>query len=268
MPRSAADATRFTATGPYAYGKPTSRASTIALNSAPAPLNETPQQKVLRLRDAARKARGGQTSTFDRVVTVGRSVADRVHRFTAMTLIGFTGVASVVALFSLGDMIIYNRRKRKEWFNDMREKEARELAAAQEAAALGAADEDQILLINRVRAAQEADAAKKSRPGLFKRITGVFYGGLSQEEQQGGKLNTSIVEQARDAVSNAGEEVKEEGLGIMRAVEDKRREGEKAIEAHAPQVRVNGGPLDQLGAEASVKSEEAKKSWTSWMTRR
>lgn len=179
-----------------------------------------------------------------------------------------TAISGCVAIFSLGDMVIYNRRRRREWFNDMREKEARELAAAQEAAALGAANEDQILLINRARAAQEADEAKKSRPGVFKRVKNVFYGGLSQEEQQGGKLNASVVGQAQDAVWSAGEEVKEEGLGIIKAVEEKRREGEKAIEAQAPQVRVNGGPLDQLGAQAPIKADDTKKSWTSWITSR
>jgi len=90
MARSAADATRFTATGPYASSKPAPRASTISLSS-PAPAGETPQQKVARLKDAARRAKLDQVSGFDKVVARGRVWADRVHRVTALSLITLTG---------------------------------------------------------------------------------------------------------------------------------------------------------------------------------
>lgn len=86
MARSTADATRFTQAGPYA----SSKASAIAFSS-PAPPNETPQQKVARLREAARRYKGGQESAWDKIVTRGRGVADFAHRFTALSLIGLTG---------------------------------------------------------------------------------------------------------------------------------------------------------------------------------
>ena len=81
-----ADPTLFTSTTPHASAKP----STVKIGGK-APLNETPQQKVARLREAARKAKQRQESSFDKVVTRGRVWADRAHRFTTLSLIGFTG---------------------------------------------------------------------------------------------------------------------------------------------------------------------------------
>jgi len=97
MPRSTADATRFTSTGPYASSKftsydPTARASTVQISNG-APEGETPQQKIARLREAARRAKAGQTqgTAYERIVSRGRIWADRAHRITALGLIGFTG---------------------------------------------------------------------------------------------------------------------------------------------------------------------------------
>lgn len=86
MPRSPADATRFTATGPHANAK----ATTIDLGAAPPP-NETPAQKVARLREAARRAKIEQLTTWEKVVVNGRVWADRAHKVTATSLIALSG---------------------------------------------------------------------------------------------------------------------------------------------------------------------------------
>lgn len=94
MPRSASDATRFTSTTPHA-AKPFYPASANpgqALGRSTAPAGETPQQKVRRLRAAASRAKEAHLTTFDKVVVNGRVWADRAHRFTALTLIGITGM--------------------------------------------------------------------------------------------------------------------------------------------------------------------------------
>ena len=82
----------FTPSGPHA-SQPLSRGTRINIGG-PAPPNETPAEKVSRLRDAARRAKGAKESKADRVIAVGRTWADRAHRFTAYSLIGFTGTAS------------------------------------------------------------------------------------------------------------------------------------------------------------------------------
>lgn len=95
MPRTPADATRFTATGPHAHSKPT--ATTINLGAAPPP-NETPAQKVARLREAARRAKMEQETTWDRVVSRGRVWADRAHKITATSLIALSGQFSLPSI--------------------------------------------------------------------------------------------------------------------------------------------------------------------------
>lgn len=82
-PRSVADATRFTATGPHAF---TRAPPTVGTNS------ETPQQRVARLRGAAKQAKLDKISTFDRIVDRGRIWADRAHKVVAIGLIGATGM--------------------------------------------------------------------------------------------------------------------------------------------------------------------------------
>jgi len=55
-------------------------------------VTEPPRQKVERLRAQARAARLAQsTSTFDRVIEVGRRVANRAHKAMVYTLIGASG---------------------------------------------------------------------------------------------------------------------------------------------------------------------------------
>lgn len=90
MVRSAADATRFTATGPYASSKPAPRSSSIDV-SRPGQSGETAAEKIARLREAARLEKIGRESKFDRIVGAGRIWADRLHRVTALALIAFTG---------------------------------------------------------------------------------------------------------------------------------------------------------------------------------
>lgn len=94
MPRSATDATRFTSTIPHASAKlghsNSSRPSNVGPPKIPGPPGESPQQKVKRLRAAANAAREAQVSTFDKVISTGRVWADRLHRFTALSLIGIT----------------------------------------------------------------------------------------------------------------------------------------------------------------------------------
>ena len=113
MSRSAADATRFTATGPYASSKsgstfkwPGSKTKTAPADSPAAsgsgtaprrssgPPGETPKQKVERLRAEARRARIEKTSSpIDRFLARGRVWADRAHKVTIYSLIAASGKA-------------------------------------------------------------------------------------------------------------------------------------------------------------------------------
>lgn len=120
LSRSAVDATRFTATSPHAYSKPTplrSAASASIPSSAsksntppyrfaapnaagkrppqsapPGAPTETPAEKVARLRAARLREREAQITNWDRVVVKGRSWADRAHKMTVYSLVTFSGM--------------------------------------------------------------------------------------------------------------------------------------------------------------------------------
>lgn len=125
--RSANEVTRFTATSPHTSKQTSARSSTFSPTHsipshslsrqqsfkpnqshapssprpppAPSPPNaspseETPAQKVARLRAARFAAKQAQIPLWDRIVVEGRIWADRIHRFTALSLIGFTSMVS------------------------------------------------------------------------------------------------------------------------------------------------------------------------------
>lgn len=109
MSRSAADATRFTATGPYASSKANgtpyelpsfmkpkddaAQSKPKAPQTGPGGQPETPKQKVERLRAQARAARMAQASSgFDRWLEVGRRFANRAHKGMVYSLIVASGM--------------------------------------------------------------------------------------------------------------------------------------------------------------------------------
>lgn len=104
-PRSIADATRFTPTGPHAF--------TPSSGVAP---GETSQQRVARLRDASRRAKAEQQAgTFaDRMIDRGRVWADRAHRITAVGLIAATVLAGGLTIYATMDMMMFNKKRRAE----------------------------------------------------------------------------------------------------------------------------------------------------------
>lgn len=117
LSRSAIDATRFTATSPHAYSKPTRTIPSSTSSSTPnarakpqppripnpqAPKRppqlgstvkptETPAEKVARLRAARIAEREAQVTTWDRLVVKGRIWADAAHKVTVLTIVAFSG---------------------------------------------------------------------------------------------------------------------------------------------------------------------------------
>ena len=173
-------------------------------------------------------------------------------------------------------MIIYNRRKRNAFYAEQRIYLKHRLAEAIEAAAKGTADEDQMLLLNRERAADEADAARKARKGVWGSFKALFSTeGMKQEETQGGLdvlgeegLRKMGAEAEASGAAETAQPIKSQGVEvaqgtILAAVEEKRREGEKELEKKSLQ----GGPLDQI-AEQAADATKAKGGWTSWITSR
>lgn len=166
-------------------------------------------------------------------------------------------VCGVVATFAIGDMLIHNRRKRNEWLAEQQQKTIRDVAEARRALQAGIAlNEDQILLLNRERAADEAEAAKKNKKGILASVKESVFGGLAEEEEKGGKIGAAS-RAVREKLEVQTEEQPQD-FGILKAVEEKRRSGEVVEEVLHP----TGGPLDRQAAEVAGKA----KSWTGWMT--
>jgi hypothetical protein len=82
----------FTATGVWSHMKPGQRATTLKF-AEPAPKNETPQQKVKRLREAANQAKMAQITRWDYMYLYGRIAADTAHRLTVYGIVFATGTA-------------------------------------------------------------------------------------------------------------------------------------------------------------------------------
>lgn len=195
-------------------------------------------------------------------------------------------------------MIMHNRRKRTAFYTEQHALYAQRLIEAIETEKSGLPlDEDQTLILNRERARVQAEEAAKERT-WGKRIKGVFIGDLKNEDegttaekivvpsegeilQKMGVDQTSILERAdkvsgvkstgfTDSGNNSREDGRRDGTGILQAVAEKRREGERAMEA----AGLKGGPLDQM-AEGAVQAvggkihavEEkvgSRRGWSDW----
>jgi hypothetical protein len=160
-------------------------------------------------------------------------------------LIGFTVVAACVATAGITDMMLHNRRRRNEWFAEKSAESTRNMLLAIQALERGEATEDQILLINRAKVAEQVAEEKKNRPGMFKRVKGWLYGGLSEEEKRGGRLGVAgAVEEKIQERRAEGTEVAGGG-GILQAVGEKVDARRREMETLAESVNPAGGSLDQ-----------------------
>lgn len=176
-------------------------------------------------------------------------------------------VSGIFATFAIGDMLIHNRRKRNEWLVEQQRKTAIDVAEARRLESAGMElDEDQILLLNRERAAAESEAARKAKKGVFTKAKESLFGGLSEEEERGGKIGAAAraaQDQVQDSLPGHSQ-----GLGIVQAVEDKidshRRQGELVEEV----VHPFGGPLDRQAAASTEALSTQSKRWTGWLTGR
>ncbi|KAI9827857.1 MAG: hypothetical protein M1832_004346 [Thelocarpon impressellum] len=254
--RSPADATRFTATGPHAYSNTSPPTSSSHPQSAgrpnPPETSEAARAKVLRLKQAAAQARLSQVSSVDRVVVAGRVWADRAHRFVALSLIGATAVCGIYATVALGDMVLYNRRKRGEFFAAQKALYGTHVAEARAAVAAGTANEQQAQL------AAHEDTLTKALPveegkGVLARGRAWLFGGLKTEDEGAEPLVSGVetggvldaVKEARlaDSATAARETPPADALAVREGV----REGVRGVREGVRE----GGPLDRLGTPSS-----------------
>lgn len=199
-----------------------------------------------------------QVTKWDYMYLYGRMTADAVHRFTVYGLIFATGCIGVLAVFSIGDMIVYNRRKRAIYFAEEERQQARILEAARNAVATGTATAAQNALVTGIAEEEEAMEKKKAERKAPSRLLWWLHGDWKEEKE--------IAEQRRLAV----EELKKHemtggsGVGIVNAVQEARQNLAPSTSA-ASSTPLVGGPLDNTAEKATQKVEETGKGWLGWM---
>ncbi|KAL8729054.1 MAG: hypothetical protein Q9166_004971 [cf. Caloplaca sp. 2 TL-2023] len=351
MSRTVADATRFTATSPHAYSKPSSilrsAATTFSPSSFPSqsqarkppssaypPKNapqqppppqqpETPQQKVARIRAFREAQKLNQYTWWDRTVIRGRVWADRAHRITVVFIMGFTGnispipffspppssppnpipthqlipfppavIAGVVTVFTLADMILYNRKQRALYYATQASLYENTLSSAIASLQSGTPlTEEETNVLNRERMVLKAEAEQEERKKRGWGVQKMLFGGMdmgaeAEDEEAGtGREDSRVVEGGERLLGNAEMEgreslvgmVKKDGVNgsigdvaetvggqgrVMAAVEEKRREGEKPTE----DVKKFGGPTagGSLDRMAEGVAEKARSGWRGW----
>ena len=187
-------------------------------------------------------------------------------------------VAGVVTTYSLGDMILYNRRKKREWYAEQHTKWQEALVLAREAEVQGTANNDQILLLNRERAAEAADEEKRNRPSIWKTIKSLFsFEGLNKEEKplqekKAGGEQELEVSRPEKLISYASEEQRQDAERAMGnrnpkpSSPDERAERVRGRTLDAQKNQLES--LDRMAEEATeAVTLTSGKSWSSWFSK-
>ncbi|KAF1932986.1 uncharacterized protein M421DRAFT_416586 [Didymella exigua CBS 183.55] len=269
MSKHVKDATRFTATGVWAHTKPGGRATTLKF-ADPAPKNETPQQKVKRLREAANRAKMAQVTKWDYAYLYGRMAADAAHRFTVYGLIFATGCVGVLAVFSIGDMIVYNRRKRAIYFAEQEREQAKILEAARSAVIAGTASPAQTALVTGIAEEEEAMEKKKAERKAPSKLLWWLHGDWKEEKLLEEQRKAALAEFKRIEAEGQSSGVNAGMASVTAAVQEARDKVSDKVSSTlstttSTSAPVVGGPLDQEAAKATQKVEQTSKGWLGWM---
>lgn len=178
--------------------------------------------------------------------------------------------------------MIYNRRKRAQFYEEQKGLYAAAVHNARLAIEQGTASEDDIDFIRReeeetarVEKLKADKAAKAAKKGIFATGRDWLFSGLKKEEE-GDDVGTSERRMGYESLSEEDDGMGVRESDIIRAVEDKKASIESKVKqafADEKDRQRSGGPLDRLGTSATEKTaseDERPKSggWTSFMSRR
>ncbi|OAQ78838.1 cytochrome oxidase c assembly domain-containing protein [Purpureocillium lilacinum] len=274
-PRSVKDATRFTSTIPHATSKSAGGAATATPKPSPRIPGETPEQRVRRLRQAHIAAQKAQVSRADRVVDASRRFLDVAHRWTVGGIVVFTAVAGVVSIYSVWDMLRYNRARRAEWVEAQKQLEADSLSAARIAYLKGTATEEQIALVEEANREAEAQGIKlppllsppEHRTHFEEHVQAAFKGGAEKKEGKGVFGIFSGLFGGKEASSDGSNTSSEAGTSagseaLTQSIEAKAKDAWATEKENQRQ----GGSLDQLGLETASPGQPPsdKRGWWRW----
>ncbi|KAI1172216.1 hypothetical protein F4777DRAFT_522825 [Nemania sp. FL0916] len=323
--RSVADATRFTPATPHANTKTTSTSSSNSGRPASGPNartiprggggvagrgiggggggagsatmpKETLEERVRRLRAAHLAAKQHTVSSYDRFIVHSRRFFDAAHKFTVAGLIGFSGLAFLVTIYATADMMIYNRKRRNEFFAVQKQMREDSLEAARLAYMQGTASAEQIAMVEDATAkaketgiglppilsaprtitnheSGEVTATSTSVPaadndddgGTTQQkkggFTGWLFSGLKKHDDTSAPTSTTTSPSSPSPATAATAAIATATDDVASAVRDKAK---AAYEQERDNQR-HGGPLDQVGLDSSASrtQEKPKKGWFS-----
>lgn len=175
-------------------------------------------------------------------------------------------------------MMIYNRRKRREYFAEQKALREAQLHDAQVAFSSGTASEPQILLLKEESAAQGQktnenaipNTTEKKKDGIVSSAWGWLTSDLKKEEE-GEDAGSSERRLGYESTSEEDDVLGARDSDIVRAIEEKKSAIQgKAKEAFERErtLQRSGGPLDRIGTESESAKTAEKGGWTSFMTRK
>ena len=109
-------------------------------------------------------------------------------------------------------MVIYNRRKKKEWYDAEQVLYANFLQEATAAEASGTATEEQIRFLEKEKSILEAEEEQRNRRRIWKRTKEWLFSGLKRDD---GPMESSP--------DRTGDELGEQKGGVLKAVEARRQ---------------------------------------------
>ncbi|KOS19851.1 hypothetical protein ESCO_005611 [Escovopsis weberi] len=219
---------------------------------------ETPEQRVKRLRQAHLAAQKAQISRADKIVDASRRFLDVAHRWTVGGLVAFTAVAGVVSVYSVWDMLRYNRARRAEFLEAQKKYQDDVLATARLAYLKGAATEEQILLVE--EANRDAETKGVKLPPLLSPPEHRTH--FEEHVQPAFQLHSKMNKAAEGQAESTGRGILglffgggdgDSKLAAAGAVQDAAWEGQAQAQRTAE--------LEQPAVETSSGQARAKKGW-------
>jgi hypothetical protein len=194
-----------------------------------------------------------QVTKMDWAYLYGRMAADMLHKGTVYGIIFATGCLGVLAVFSIGDMVVYNRRKRALFFEQQEKEQAKILELARAAVANNTASPAQAALVRGIAEEEALMAEKVAKRKFGSKILFWLHGDYKEDEDLKHQRKLAAEELARAQGESSA------GLGITQAVQDARTNAS----IQTPRT-VQGGPLDQAAANAVSSAEKTSKGWLGW----
>jgi hypothetical protein len=169
------------------------------------------------------------------------------------------GCIGVLAVFSIGDMIVYNRRKRAIYFAEEEKAQARVLETAREAVANGTASAAQTALVAGIAEEQEAYEKKKAERKAPSQLLWWLHGDWKEDKDIAEQRRLAVEELRKHEMTGGS------GTGIVNAVNEARQNLTPSSTSAASSTPIVGGPLDNTAQKATIKAEETGKGWLGWI---